>query len=155
MAFSVFFFLLWINPSENLSSNPEVSTTRYTTSCIQETPETHYDKMYTQWESMVAKHKLGHNSHYQPKPCLSSSNAILQQMWTNQDDTYATCHTLAIDIKAPLPRNQYLLVLVDYRSKYPLVYLLPSTSTSAIIMCLDQLFSMFGYPNQIISDNSP
>ena len=67
---------------------------------------------------------------------------------------HAVFHTLAIDIKEPLPTNQFFLVLVDYHSRYPFVELLPSTSTS-IIKCLDQLFSMFKYPNQIISDNHP
>ena len=64
-------------------------------------------------------------------------------------------HTLAIDIKGPLPSNQYLLVLIDYRSRYPFVFILKQLTTAAIIKCIDQLFSMFGYPQKLISDNGP
>ena len=70
-------------------------------------------------ESVLAKHTLNHNSHYKPISCLPSSNTTFHQVVTSTltPMPHATFHKLATDIEKTLPRNQCLLVLVDYRSK--------------------------------------
>ena len=51
--------------------------------------------------------------------------------------------------------RDYLLV-VDYFSNYPEVYLLNNThSSSSVIMKLKSIFSRFGIPKVVISDNGP
>jgi len=65
-----------------------------------------------------------------------------------------TWETVGIDLKGPLPSGENLLVLLDYRSRFPIVQTLKrSISSSEIIHKLQKTFSLFGYPQEIISDN--
>ena len=50
--------------------------------------------------------------------------------------------------------RDYLLV-VDYFSKYPEVCLLNDTHSGSVIMKLKSIFSRFGIPEVVISDNGP
>ena len=50
--------------------------------------------------------------------------------------------------------RDYLLV-VDYFSNYPEVCLLNDTHSSSVIMKLKSIFSRFGIPKVVISDNGP
>ena len=51
--------------------------------------------------------------------------------------------------------GETLLLLVDDYSRFPLVEPVSSTSASAVIPKLDQLFATFGTPRVVKSDNSP
>ena len=51
--------------------------------------------------------------------------------------------------------GQTLLLVVDDYSRFPFVEPVSSTSASAVIPKLDQLFSTFGAPRVVKSDNSP
>ncbi|GAA48283.1 pro-Pol polyprotein, partial [Clonorchis sinensis] len=56
---------------------------------------------------------------------------------------------LSIDFKGPLPsntRNKYLLTDIDEHSRFPFAYPCADTSSSTVIPCLSQLFSLFGMP---------
>ena len=53
-----------------------------------------------------------------------------------------------------LNREDYLLV-TDYHSKYPLVYKLKDTSSKAVAGIMSGVFSLFGPPAEIMSDNGP
>ena len=62
---------------------------------------------------------------------------------------------LSIDFKGPLPsssNNKYLLVVVDEYSRYPFAFPCKDTSSSSVIQCLTQIFSLFGVPSYIHSD---
>lgn len=50
--------------------------------------------------------------------------------------------------------KDYLLV-IDYYSKYPEMYLLPSTTSRAVITQLKSIFSRQGIPLTLVSDNGP
>ena len=50
--------------------------------------------------------------------------------------------------------RDYLLV-VDYFSNYPEVCILNDTHSSSVIMKLKSIFSCFGIPKVVISDNGP
>ena len=54
-----------------------------------------------------------------------------------------------------MPTGESLLVLVDYFSRWVEVDVIKSTSSEAIIKCLDRQFSRYGVPNTLRSDNGP
>ena len=62
---------------------------------------------------------------------------------------------LAVDIMGPLPSGHYLLVVVDYYSRYYEVAILPSTTTGKVIECLEDIFSRHGLPISLKSDRGP
>ena len=51
--------------------------------------------------------------------------------------------------------NTNLLIIVDAFSKWLEVYTLTSISTDKIIECFRDVFSRFGFPNVVVSDNAP
>ena len=62
---------------------------------------------------------------------------------------------LNIDFKGPLPstsRNKYFLTIVDEYSRFPFVYPCQDVSTTTVIKCLNDMFSIFGMSGYIHSD---
>ena len=62
---------------------------------------------------------------------------------------------LSIDFKGPLPSvssNRYLFTVVDEYSRFPFAFACQDTSTSTVIKCLTQIFTLFGMPFCIHSD---
>ncbi|KAG8278063.1 hypothetical protein J6590_108396 [Homalodisca vitripennis] len=62
---------------------------------------------------------------------------------------------LNIDFKGPLPsssRNRYMLNIVDEYSRFPFSYPCKEMTSSTVIECLENLFSVYGIPNYIHSD---
>ncbi|XP_063363596.1 uncharacterized protein K02A2.6-like [Cydia amplana] len=60
---------------------------------------------------------------------------------------------IAIDLLGPLPSSDYLLVIVDYYSRYKEVKVTKNITSSQIIKILDEMFSRLGYPVSITADN--
>lgn len=60
---------------------------------------------------------------------------------------------VAIDLLGPLPSNDYLLVIVDYYSRYKEVKITKNITSSQIINILKEIFSRLGYPASITADN--
>ena len=63
--------------------------------------------------------------------------------------------TVNMDYLGPLPNGKYLLVIIDQRSKYPVVAITSSTSAKNLISIFDKTFSHFGYPENVVTDNGP
>jgi len=61
---------------------------------------------------------------------------------------------LSLDTLGPLPSGHYIMVVMDDYSRYPVVEILTSTTSEAIIQSLDNTISMFGIPNTIRTDNA-
>ncbi|KAG8334372.1 hypothetical protein J6590_108547 [Homalodisca vitripennis] len=62
---------------------------------------------------------------------------------------------LNIDFKGPLPsssRNRYMLNIIDEYSRFPFSYPCKEMTSSTVIECLENLFSVYGIPNYIHSD---
>lgn len=62
---------------------------------------------------------------------------------------------LSLDFKGPLPsitRNKYLLTVVDEYSRFPFAFPCENMTSSTVIRCLKQLFSIFGAPGYIHTD---
>ncbi|XP_032233880.1 uncharacterized protein K02A2.6-like [Nematostella vectensis] len=59
------------------------------------------------------------------------------------------------DLLGPLPDGRYVIVIIDYFSRYFEAALLRSTKTGAVIDFLDAIFTRFGYPEALRSDIGP
>ena len=62
---------------------------------------------------------------------------------------------LAVDLKGPLPSSESILVIIDYKSRYPIAVPLKSTTTEIIIKEMEPVFTMLGYPEKLVLDNGP
>ena len=64
---------------------------------------------------------------------------------------------LNIDFKGPLltsNKNRYILTIIDEYSRFPLVFPCPDTSSSSVLKCFKNLFSLFDIPAYIHFDRS-
>ena len=59
------------------------------------------------------------------------------------------------DFFGPLPTGEHLLVIIDQYSRYPVVEIVHSLTSRAIIPVFDKVFSEFGIPEQLKTDNGP
>ena len=64
-------------------------------------------------------------------------------------------HTVAIDFFGPLPSGHYMLAMICKTSGYPIVETCTTTSGRAVIPLIDKVFSKFGIPSVVCSDNGP
>ena len=62
---------------------------------------------------------------------------------------------LSLDPLGPMPTGEYLLVVIDYYSKYYKVEILMSITASQIISRLEKIFAVHGLPVTTTSDNGP
>lgn len=60
---------------------------------------------------------------------------------------------VAMDLLGPLPSGDYLLVVVDYFSRYKEIKITKSITSSDMIKLLKEIFSRLGYPVTITADN--
>ena len=60
---------------------------------------------------------------------------------------------LSVDFIGPLPSGEELMVVVDEYSRHPIVDTVRSVSTNTVIPVLNNVLTMFGYPEVIKSDN--
>ena len=67
----------------------------------------------------------------------------------------APWHAVSADFYSPLPSGEYLLVIVDDYTRYPVVEVLRSISANVVIPSMDNLFSMFGIPRVVKTDSGP
>ena len=84
-----------------------------------------------------------------PQTCTSFSPS------TSVDLAHKTLATASyLDYAGPLLGRSFLL-LVDAHSKWPEIFDMPTTSATQTIATLRQLFSAYGLPEQVVSDNGP
>ena len=60
-----------------------------------------------------------------------------------------------IDLMGPLPTGESLLVVVDYYSRFYEVAIMCSTAAKRVVDVLTQIFSRYGFPFTLKSDNGP
>ena len=64
---------------------------------------------------------------------------------------------VAMDIFGPLKRtksgNKYVLVVMDYATKWPEAFPLKNTSTETLLDCLVEMTTRLGIPEEVLSDN--
>ena len=61
----------------------------------------------------------------------------------------------AADILGPVPSGENLLVVVDCYSRYFVVVILRSTTSTKVINSLQPIFARFGVPHTLKADNGP
>lgn len=91
------------------------------------------------------------------KSCLSCAEiktsppvAPLHQ-WVWPEKPWRRIH---VDFACPLFNKMYLLI-VDAHSKWPEIWEMKSTSAARTVEVLTHLFSLYGLPEQVVSDNGP
>ena len=62
---------------------------------------------------------------------------------------------ISIDFHGPVPSGEKLFVVVDEYSRYPMVYIMKSTTAENTIKRLESAFAIFGIPDSVKSDNGP
>ena len=90
--------------------------------------------------------------------CLACQAVEKQTMSTplkNTEIPENVWETVNVDYLGPLPSGHYLFVLIDQRSRFPLVDFTKSTNATNAISSLSRLFSMYGNPKSTVSDNGP
>lgn len=60
---------------------------------------------------------------------------------------------IAMDLLGPLPNQEYLLVIIDYYSRYKEIKITKVITSAIIIKILKEMFSRLGYPISITADN--
>jgi transposase InsO family protein len=60
---------------------------------------------------------------------------------------------VAIDFLGPLPTNEYLLIIIDYYSRYQEIEIMNKITSTETINRLDSIFCRLGYPKSITADN--
>ncbi|GKB49636.1 reverse transcriptase domain-containing protein [Tanacetum coccineum] len=91
------------------------------------------------------------------KPMLLRQGKISQrdEMPQNAIQVYEIFDVWGIDFMGPFPSsrgNKYILVAVDYLSKWVEAKALPTNDTRVVVKFLKSLFARFGTPRAIISD---
>ena len=62
---------------------------------------------------------------------------------------------LAADLMGPLPSDEYIFMVVDYYSRYVEVKVMRTVPMQKIIIALGEIFSRYGLPRSINTDNGP
>lgn len=60
---------------------------------------------------------------------------------------------VAIDFLGPLPSSDYLLIVVDYYSRYKEIKIMRNITSIETIKVLNEIFSRLGYPSSLTCDN--
>ena len=63
--------------------------------------------------------------------------------------------SVSADFCGPYPSGDYCLVVIDDYSRFPVVEIIKSTSTSSVIPVLDKIFATHGQPETLKTDNGP
>ncbi|GKD45124.1 reverse transcriptase domain-containing protein, partial [Tanacetum coccineum] len=69
---------------------------------------------------------------------------------------YRDAHDMGIDFMGPFPsyqRNKYILVAIDYLSKWVEVKALSTNDARVVVKFLKSIFAQFGTPHAIIGDH--
>jgi len=87
-------------------------------------------------------------------PCQATSNLPPPPAVKMKDLPDGPWHSVSVDFYGPVG-SEYLLVLIDDYTRYPVVEVVTSTSASSTIPKLHQIFATFGIPRTLNSDNGP
>ena len=63
--------------------------------------------------------------------------------------------TINMDYLGPLSNGKYRLVLIDQRSRYPIVAFMTFTVATSLIRFLENVFAQYGSPDRVVTDNGP
>lgn len=87
--------------------------------------------------------------------CLLVSAADPSQPLKVHDLPSGPWQQVAIDFMGPIDDRYYLLVVIDYFSRFKEVEIMTKTDTKTTIERLEIMFARFGYPTSLRADNGP
>ena len=86
-------------------------------------------------------------------PCQANSNQREYEPLNMSELPNGPWMHLSMDFCGPLPSGDYLLVITDEYSRYPVVEILTNISAEKVIPVVDRVFSTFGFPTMLKTDN--
>ncbi|CAC5421578.1 unnamed protein product [Mytilus coruscus] len=86
-------------------------------------------------------------------PCLAATPKKTFEPLAMSDLPDAPRTYISMDFCGPFPSGHFLMVIMDEYSRYPVVETLTTISAKAVIPLLDKVFSTFGIPNIVKTDN--
>lgn len=89
------------------------------------------------------------------RPCQASVNTPVQEPVKSTDLPDHPWQYVDVDFLGPLPSGDYVMVVIDEYTRFPEVFITKSTSLKPTISNLDKLFSSYGIPERVKSDNGP
>ena len=87
-------------------------------------------------------------------PCQSVTARTHREPLIMSDLPTKPWEEISVDF-CDLPSAGHLLVVIDNYSRFPVVEIITSTSSEAVIQHLDWIFSLFGVPEKVRTDNGP
>ncbi|XP_060559067.1 uncharacterized protein K02A2.6-like [Ruditapes philippinarum] len=87
--------------------------------------------------------------------CQLVSNPPRQLPITPTELPETPWQTVGVDLTGPFPGGEYILVVIDYYSRYPEVEIMKSITSRFIIQRLMKIFATHGLPSVIKTDNGP
>ena len=87
--------------------------------------------------------------------CQLVSNPSKPEPMTRTEFPSGPWQDIAIDFLGPLPSGDNLLVVVDYYSRWVEVSVSKSITAEKTIQQMKKIFSIYGYPMSVTSDNGP
>ena len=84
-----------------------------------------------------------------PKPPVMTEREVVTKPFSD----------VAVDIVGPFPTAKggfrFMMTCIDTASRWPEAFPLRSTTSRAVIVCLMQVFTRWGFPEKLTSDNGP
>ena len=88
-------------------------------------------------------------------PCLASTPKKTFEPLQMSNLPDAPWTEISMDFCGPFPNGCYLMVVMDEYSRFPIVEIIHSLSAKTVIPHLDKIFSLFGCPVTLKTDNGP
>ena len=88
-------------------------------------------------------------------PCQANTNRTNIEPLSMSSLPSGPWKKLSLDFCGPLPSGDTLMVMQDEYSRYPVVEILRKTTVESVIPVVDKIFSEFGFPKEIKTDNGP
>ena len=87
--------------------------------------------------------------------CQASVNTPVQEPVKSTELPDYPWQRISVDFLGPLPSGHYIMVAIDEYSRFPEVFITTSTALKPTISNLDKLFSSYGIPEVVKTDNGP
>lgn len=88
-------------------------------------------------------------------PCQAATSQNHMEPLNMSELPKGPWQNVSIDFTGPFPSGDYLLVVIDEYSRFPEVEILKSTAATTVIPKLDRIFSYYGIPHVVKTDNGP
>ena len=86
-------------------------------------------------------------------PCLAATEKNVPEPLKMSKMPENAFDEVSLDFCGPFPDGKYLLVLIDEHSRFPIVEILSSINAKTVLPVLDKIFSEYGIPKTLKSDN--